>query len=132
MEDRRRERIAKNEASFREINERLSAGLAQVPDNPELLEFICECGDQNCEDHVELSLDEYEQVRRDSRHFAVVPGHAIPDAERIVSSDHRFDLVEKIGDAVELTDAADRRAPGAEGRRDVPPGGPDQGGGEAR
>ena len=40
----RMERIAKNETSFREINEQLNAGLRQVPGNPELLEFICECG----------------------------------------------------------------------------------------
>ena len=99
MDDRRKERIAKNEASFREINERLSQGLRLVPHNPELLEFICECGNQTCEEHVQLSQHEYEQVRLDSRRFAIVPGHAIPDAERVVSSNDRFDVVEKLGAA---------------------------------
>jgi hypothetical protein len=118
MEDRRKERIARNEASFRDINERLHEGLQQVPGNPQLLEFICECGHQTCELHIRLSLAEYEQVRGDSRHFAVVPGHEIPEAERLVSTGERFNVVEKIGDAVELTDAADARAPGEAGRRD--------------
>jgi hypothetical protein len=121
VEDPRKERIATNEASFRDINERLSRGLQQVPGNPELLEFICECGRQTCEQHVELSLREYEEVRRDSRRFAVVPGHSIAGAERVVSSHSRFEVVEKIGDAVGLTDAADQRAPGSAGRRDERP-----------
>ncbi len=118
MDDRRKERIARNEASFREINERLSQGLRLVPDNPELLEFICECGHATCDQHVRLSSREYEQVRLDSRRFATVPGHVIPDTERVVSTNDRFDVVEKLGDAVELADATDQRAPDGGGRRD--------------
>ncbi len=121
MEDSRKERIARNEASFREINERLSEGLRQVPDNPELLEFICECGHQSCEEHVRLRLSEYEQVRRDSRRFAIVPGHTIPDAERVVYSTDRFEVVEKVGAAVDVADAADRRVPGSAGQRETNP-----------
>jgi hypothetical protein len=118
VEDRRKERIAKNEARFREINERLNDALAQVPHNPELLDFICECGRQTCEEHVALSFAEYEQVRSDSRRFAVVPGHEIPDAERVVSTNDRFAVVEKVGEAIEVTDAADSRAHGTTGLRD--------------
>jgi hypothetical protein len=121
VDDPRKERIATNEASFREINERLNQGLRQVPDNPELLEFICECGHGTCEAHVRLSLNEYEHVRRDSRHFAVVPGHTIPDAEVIVFSNDRFEVVEKVGDAIDVADAADRRVPGPGGRREGRP-----------
>jgi hypothetical protein len=117
VDDRRKQRIARNEASFREINERLSDGLRQVPHNPELLEFICECGNLTCEEHVQLSRREYEQVRLDSRRFAIVPGHVIPEAERVVSSGDRFDVVEKLGEAVDLADAADPRTPGNTGRR---------------
>jgi hypothetical protein len=118
VDDWRKTRVAENESSFREINERLSDGLRLVPDKPELLEFICECGKQTCDQHVQLSLSEYEHVRRDSRHFAVVPGHMIPGTERVVASGDRFDVVEKVGEAVRLTDAADPRTPGAAGRRD--------------
>ena len=64
-----------------------------------------------------LSLNEYEQVRLDSRRFAVVPGHTIPDAELIVFSNDRFEVVEKVGDAIGLTDATDRRVPGPGGQR---------------
>lgn len=110
-------RIAKNETSFRDINERLEQGLRQVRDTPERLQFICECGDRACEELVSLTFDEYESVRRDSRHFAVVPGHVFPEAERVIARSDHFEVVEKFGDAVEVADASDHRELGTSGRR---------------
>ena len=75
----RQKRIADNEASFRDINERLEDSLRQVRHTPDLLRFVCECGDRRCESSVRLSFEEYEAVRRDSRRFAVVPGHVFPE-----------------------------------------------------
>lgn len=120
MDDWREQRIARNEASFRAINERLERDVRQVPHNPELLEFICECGDRTCESHVELTLTEYEAVREDSRHFAVVPGHLFPETERVLQENERYQLIEKFGGAVPVTDATDERVPGHAGRRAVP------------
>lgn len=113
----RQKRIADNEASFRDINERLEDGLRQVRHTPELLRFICECGDRRCESSVSLTFEEYEAVRRDSRRFAVVPGHVFPETERVVAGNDRYEVVEKHGAAVEVTDAADRRQLGISGRR---------------
>ena len=113
----RRKRIAKNETSFRDINERLEAGLKQVQHRPALVEFVCECGNRNCEDHIRMTIEEYEAVRRDSRRFAVVPGHVLPETERVVASRGDYEVVEKFGDAVEVADAADRRTLGTSGRR---------------
>ena len=113
----REERIARNEARFRDINERLEQGMRQVRHAPELLEFVCECGDRDCDALVPLTFAEYEDVRRDSRHFAVRPGHVIPDTERVIATGERFQVIEKFGAAVELTDAADERAEGPGGRR---------------
>lgn len=73
--------------------------------------------DRACESTVSLTLDEYESVRRDSRHFAVVPGHVFPEAERVVARGDDFEVVEKLGDAVEVVDAADHRERGTSGRR---------------
>jgi hypothetical protein len=120
-DDWRRARIATNEARFRDINERLGQGLRRVRHAPEPQQFVCECGNRTCEALVSLTFDEYEAVRRDSRRFAVSPGHGIPEAERVVAGNDRYDVVEKIGDAVELTDATDRRAPGARGLRSDDP-----------
>jgi hypothetical protein len=115
--DWRIERIARNEASFRDINERLEQGLRQVQHRPEHLELVCECGDRECQSHIFLTLQEYEDVRRDSRWFAVVPGHVFVETERVVARHDRYEIVEKFGEAVEMTDAADARELGARGRR---------------
>jgi len=118
----REERIARNEARFRDINERLEHGMRHVRHRPDLLEFVCECGDRQCEALVSLTFAEYEDVRRDSRHFAVRPGHVFPDTERVIATGDRFHVIEKFGEAVELTDAADERVEGPDGRRaDDPP-----------
>jgi hypothetical protein len=109
--DWRRERIAKNEASFREINERLEQGLHELRDGPDLVEFVCECGEPSCAGLVRLTLDEYEAVRSDPRRFAVLPGHLFPDAERSVRRTDRFEVVEKIGEAVRIAERTDPRRP---------------------
>jgi hypothetical protein len=116
-ENWRQRRIAKNETSFRDINERLERGLRRVPHTPELLNFICECGDRSCQEAVPLTFAEYEAVRRDSRRFAVVPGHVFPETERVVLGNARYQVVEKFGAAVDIADAADHRGRGSDGLR---------------
>lgn len=119
MNDRQQQRIAKNEACFRDINERLEEGLRQVAHTAQFEEFVCECGRGDCEDTISLTFAEYERVRRDSRHFAVVPGHIFPETERVVESHDRFEVVEKLGSSVDVADAADARSPGDTGLRDA-------------
>ena len=105
----RQRRIVENEASFRGINERLEAGLRQLRETPELIDFICECGDRHCEETVPVTFEEYEEVRRDPRRFLVVPGHIFPEAERLVARHERFHVLEKIGEAAPIADASDPR-----------------------
>jgi hypothetical protein len=50
-----------------------------------------------------------------------VPGHVFPETERVVAGNDRYEVVEKWGAAVEVTDAADRRELGITGRRDPDP-----------
>jgi hypothetical protein len=114
----RARRIADNEAVFRDINDRLEAGLRQVPHAPERLDFVCECGNGDCTASISVTLDEYAAVRRDSRHFLVLPGHVFRETERVIGGTDRYEVVEKFGDVVALTDASDPRAPGTGGIRD--------------
>jgi hypothetical protein len=91
--DRRAEQIVRNEALFREVNERVrdvSAGRATVT-----TDFLCECGDADCTERVALRDEEYEHVRSDPLLFAVVPGHEIPDVEEVVATNARFLIVRK-------------------------------------
>jgi hypothetical protein len=103
------ERLAHNEARFREINERLSQELKRFPGELGDVDFVCECGRRDCRESVTLSAEQYEAVRAVSAHFAVVPGHEISDVERIVGGDARHSVVEKIPEVDHIVEATDPR-----------------------
>jgi hypothetical protein len=85
------QRIVRNEVSLRRVNEAIEAGRrtreGAVP-------FVCECGRLGCNEIVELSLDEYEEVRRDGARFIVLPGHAT-EVDVTVTPGDRYDVVRK-------------------------------------
>ena len=89
--DSRADRIGKNEALFREVNERIREITTYDSD----VEFLCECGDPGCAQPIVMSLEEYEAVRSDPKRFVVVPGHEIRDVEDVVETNERFAVVEK-------------------------------------
>jgi hypothetical protein len=86
--------VAKNEVLFREVNERIKRMNEHLETHDEA-DFICECGDGECTHPVSLTLTEYEEVRSRGTHFAVVPGHVVPEVERVVARYPRFAVVEK-------------------------------------
>jgi hypothetical protein len=103
------ERIGKNEAIFREVNERIEAG--QLPaDTDQRAAFCCECAQLGCNALVEMTIAEYEHVRAHPRRFLVAHGHQIDDAERVVESTGGYIVVEKIGDAGKVAQSSDPRS----------------------
>ena len=108
MTDRER-RIAENESRFRQINERLEADLRRLPDDGAPVGYVCECGRQACTQLVELTFEEYERVRGDPRHFAVVPGHELADVEDVLVATDRYAVVRKHPSTVPLVERADPR-----------------------
>lgn len=104
------ERIARNQATFRDANERISAA-AGVYDVSMRVPFICECADPTCSEVVRLGLDEYEEIRSDSRHFLNVPGHqtAAQGVSVVVDERNGYVIVEKMGHAGEVAEALDER-----------------------
>jgi hypothetical protein len=87
----REDRIARNEALFREVNERVKA----LTPSEGGIEFICECGYEECIERVALTSEEYERVRSDPVEFFVKPGHEISDVEEVVEAHDRYLLVRK-------------------------------------
>ena len=97
MEERARE-VGRHQALFREVNERIEE-LAGTFDLKDELTILCECGSGDCAERIALSEDEYERLRRIPTHFAVRPGHEIPQVERVVERHDGFVVVEKFGDS---------------------------------
>lgn len=91
----RAERIVRNEARFRDINDRLEAGLRTLVGDDEAVSFVCECGNAVCEETVSLTFAAYEEVRADDRSFVVLAGHEIPDVEDVVARNDGHNVVRK-------------------------------------
>jgi hypothetical protein len=83
------ELVAARQARRRAFNERL----ASMTDVDSSL-FRCECGLVACGAAIRLSPDEYASVRDAPRHFAVLAGHVVPEAERVVAAHGTWVTVE--------------------------------------
>jgi hypothetical protein len=91
--DLRRQRAAKNQSLFREVNERIG----ELARTASFASFICECANESCDQAVSLALEEYERIRADPNSFFVVSGHEIADVEEIIGSAGLFVVVAKLG-----------------------------------
>lgn len=109
MSERER-RIGRNEALFREVNERLrnlNTGLSGLTG---VMEIVCECGDIQCAEQLTIPAARYEDVRSDATWFVIVPGHEVTDVELVVASHPGYDIVQKrSGDAALVVEATDPR-----------------------
>ena len=103
--DLRRERAARNEALFREVNERIE----ELSNSYSFTTFVCECRSEDCVEPVSISIVEYERVRGNPSHFLVLPGHVTPEAENVIENHDRYVVVEKIGAAREVAEELDPR-----------------------
>ena len=95
--DGREARSARNEALLREVNDRIEdagGGLGLMPEERPL-EFRCECGREDCDELVSMTMGQYAHVRSDNDRFAVVPGHEDDAIERVVERGDRYLIVDK-------------------------------------
>jgi hypothetical protein len=91
------ERAAENEATFRELNEKLEQRADELEVGEGRIPFLCECDDERCTHVVLLTRDDYEQVRAHPRTFVLVSGHQASD-DRVVRDEPGFVVVEKTGE----------------------------------
>ena len=90
----REERMARNEAAAREINERIEEAFQGEP-SANRIDIVCECARMTCEASIDITLDEYEHVRKDALRFVILPEHFVGDIERILFENDRFAVVAK-------------------------------------
>lgn len=105
----RAERQGRNESLFREVNERI-AEVNQTFHVEGRSEFLCECSREECRDPVSISIDEYEDIRREPTWFFVLPGHENLSVERVIEWNERYAVVEKVGGAAEEAEELDPRS----------------------
>lgn len=105
----REEARAHNEALFRRINEEISAEYGRSASGLDTRLYLCECSDSECAESVELRTEEYERVRSHPTWFVLKPGHGDHDIERIVQTDDRFVIVDKIDEAGIVAEDTDPR-----------------------
>jgi hypothetical protein len=107
----RAERLAKNEALYREVNEQIAA-LNEAFDAAAGIggEWVCECSNTECTVMVKARFDEYEAVRSNPRRFIVYPGHVDLEIEHVTEETERFTIVEKLGEAARVAESTDPRA----------------------
>ena len=74
-----------------ELNRRMERTLEEIreeqdddPDAP--IAFLCECSRLDCRD----------RIHRDSEAFVLVPGHEMPEVERIVDQEGDYLIVRKL------------------------------------
>jgi hypothetical protein len=107
---RREERLALNEASAREVNERIEQSHLEASRDG-YVRMLCECAAPACDRVIAISVAEYESVRQDGRHFVVAHGHVCADIEQVVKETDRFTIVEKReGTPADVAEQEDPRA----------------------
>ena len=97
----REERIARNEAWCRDLNERKAEWMRS---GQLAAGFRCECWRVDCGARVRLSGREWREVRSRENRFAVAPGHTATDVEDVVNEYPHFWIVEKRGEAGDVAE----------------------------
>jgi hypothetical protein len=90
----REQRLAENQRAFRLGNERLRSAL-ETKASAGAIPFLCECMDQTCMGRVDLTLDEYGDIRTHENRFLIIRDHPTLPHERVVQENGTYQIVEK-------------------------------------
>jgi hypothetical protein len=112
-DEARRERLARNEVSYRSVNEAIQTGRKDADGGHDAPRpYMCECGLLECNELVELTVAEYEEVRANPRRFFMVDGHELPEVEHVVDRRGRYTIAEKNNGEGRIAEENDPRSPG--------------------
>jgi hypothetical protein len=89
------ERIGRNEAVFRRVNEEIEQMNRAFAELTDTMEVVCECGDISCTERFVMTLVAYERLRSDAALFAVRPGHVIAEVEHVVEDRPDYHVIRK-------------------------------------
>jgi thermostable 8-oxoguanine DNA glycosylase len=97
-----------NEMIFRRINEKVGSDLDDLDkmhtedgnahlrhDDLILLQFKCECSDENCTVRIPLRLSKYREIHSDRSAFIVKKDHEVDKIEKVIHEEDGFNIVRK-------------------------------------
>lgn len=102
--EEREVRVARNQAIFRAVNEKLAAVNEEFARVMGTSSIACECADMSCVEMIEITPEEYRAVRAEPRRFVVCVGHIYPEVEVVVHETPAYVVVEKLAAAGETAE----------------------------
>ncbi len=95
MSEEREARIGRNEALYRQVNERIEEVNEAFGALTGDFTVVCECGELSCMQQIRVPCETYERTRANPSRFITLPGHQEPDVEDVVERQHGYQIVEK-------------------------------------
>jgi hypothetical protein len=93
--DSRERRVGENEVLFRQVNQGIRDVANAFGVERERERFVCECGDPGCDARIELTREEYRDVRDADDTFVVVDGHHDESVEHVVGHVREYAVIRK-------------------------------------
>ena len=101
-------RQIENEMIFRRLNEKVGDDLENLDamhiedNNPQfiwddatLLNFKCECSDENCDKRIPIKLSEYKKIHENRDTFIIKPRHQVEEIEEVILKEDHYSVVRK-------------------------------------
>lgn len=97
------------QALYRHVNERIAA-ISRSLGRAERLHILCECGSPGCAERLEIGSADYERVRAQPTHFALLEGHEDQAVEDVIARASGYLVVANHGVAATVARRTDPRA----------------------
>jgi hypothetical protein len=110
-------RQIENEMIFRRVNEKVGDDLGSLDamhieddnldliwDDAILLNFKCECSDEDCEKRIPIKLSVYKKIHENRDAFIIKLKHQVKEIEKVILSEENYSVVEKNKSTAEPSD----------------------------
>ena len=84
--EQREARVGRNEGVIRAVNDQIEELNRAFAVSDEELAIVCECGELECVEQIQIARPAYARVRADHTLFLVISGHEDPTVEAVVES----------------------------------------------
>lgn len=110
------DKLVENEAMFRQKNETVQddiktlneIALSQRDEEPisddTVLNFYCECSDEDCRVRIPMSIKQYELIHKDRKQFIIVRNHEVSSIEDVMEQTSDYTVVRKLAEVPEEPD----------------------------